>query len=185
LWKNVAENFPPHISNCNPSTSRRHVSPATGRLSQRAAWLLCVTISCMYNQCKGCSRGYISVWSLLIECYGRLCTPLKFCAMAKYEGENVYATGGGFVAFGSVWRHCEACVRGGGAIVSSVVVVCSTISPLSPHDTSREYSELRPKNAKKYDIWFLSLQQRNQLVFYVKMNCFHLAKFDNHSNKAT
>jgi hypothetical protein len=47
----------------NPPASTRHMSSATGRLSQRAAWLAVRELRCiclMYNQCKCCSRGQTS-----------------------------------------------------------------------------------------------------------------------------
>jgi hypothetical protein len=66
----------------------------------------------------------------------------------------------------------------------------STFSPLtSPHHMNRKYLQRNTlkwwlKNAKKSRVWFLSLQQCNQLTFHAKTNCFHFLKFDNHNNKS-
>jgi hypothetical protein len=75
-----------------PSTSTRHISSATGRLSQRAVWRTLQENQLyffMYNQHKGCSQDRnISVHSSLEGCYTRLRTPRNFRAV--YLQEVVY-----------------------------------------------------------------------------------------------
>jgi hypothetical protein len=56
-----------------------------------------------------------------------------------------------------------------------------------PRNTIREvlkmeYSDVSFKNVTMGKIYFLS-QIRTQLICYVKNNCFHITKFDNHNNE--
>jgi hypothetical protein len=76
-----------NIVHDNPSISTRHISSATGRLSQREAWR-CIRF--MYK-CKGCSKGQTSPSTAFSISATQECTPLNFCAVARHEARS-YAT---------------------------------------------------------------------------------------------
>jgi hypothetical protein len=75
----------------NPSTSKRHIFSAKGRLLRVQYGILCLTISCnhfRYNQCKVCSGE--QTFPPTVLSMSAMWTPFNFCAVERHEGKRLW-----------------------------------------------------------------------------------------------
>jgi hypothetical protein len=136
----------------NPSASTRHISSATGLLSDRAACRENKLCPFQVRPVQGLLQGTdISVCSFLHECYTRLCTPLNifwrveawrksWChGSSGVQGSNCIQTNAtGFVpgqpsSSGAQFDvTCEACSGGGRTLRTASVIMHITFSVRLP-----------------------------------------------------
>jgi hypothetical protein len=149
-------------------------------------WVLCKIVYTLQCLCYGEEwEKTFMPWKLRVCHY--LINHIQVTAADIIPGQLFFVTG-------SIWHYYEACVQAEGRhfehLLWLVVIMYSIFSLLtSPHHMNRstkkrvlwnDYCKMLQRT--EFDLFHC--KQRNYLTVYVKTNCFHFVKFDNHNNKS-